>query len=146
MCPRLQLCKQAGPHGNGGLSTAPKGRITDLVINSTGLKVFGEGEWKVRKHGAEKRRVWRKLHLAVDPATHDIVAAEISLENVHDIEVLPTLLNPLRRKLEHVYADGAYDSKASHQLILRKGATACIPPRKSAGLWKKDTQEMTRCW
>ncbi|MFB2868758.1 transposase [Aeromonas veronii] len=50
-----------------------KGHITDLVIDSTGLKVFGEGEWKVRKHGAEKRRVWRKLHLAVDPATHKIV-------------------------------------------------------------------------
>ena len=107
-----------------------KGRITDLVIDSTGLKVFGEGEWKVRKHGAEKRRVWRKLHLAVDPVTHDIVAAEVSLENVHDAEVLPTLLNPLRRKLGRVYADGAYDSKASHQLFSRKGATACIPPRK----------------
>ncbi|MCF5899640.1 IS5 family transposase [Aeromonas veronii] len=97
-----------------------KGRITDLVIDSTGLKVFGEGEWKVRKHGAEKRRVWRKLHLAVDPVTHDIVAAEVSLENVHDAEVLPTLLNPLRRKLGHVYADGAYDSKASHRLLSRK--------------------------
>ncbi len=84
-----------------------------------------------------RQRVWRKLHLAVDPVTHDIVAAEVSLENVHDAEVLPTLLNPLRRKLGHVYADGAYDSKASHQLISRKGATACIPPRKSAGLWKK---------
>ncbi len=112
----------------------PKGRITDLVIDSTGLKVFGEGEWKVRKHGAKKRRVWHKLHLAVDPATHDNVAAEISLENVHDAEVLPTLLNPLRRKLGR---DGAYDRKASHQLISRKGAIACIPPRKSAGLWKK---------
>ena len=70
----------------------PKGRITDLVIDSTGLKIFGEGEWKVRKHGTEKRRVWRKLHLAVDPVTHDIVAAEVSMENVHDAEVLPTLL------------------------------------------------------
>lgn len=109
-----------------------KGRITDLVIDSTGLKVFGEGEWKVRKHGAEKRRVWRKLQVA-----HDIVAAEVSLENVHDAEVLPTLLNPLRRKLGRVYADGAYDSKASHQLISRKGATVCIPPRNNAGLWKK---------
>ncbi len=78
-----------------------------MVIDSTGLKVFGEGEWKVRKHGAEKRRVWRKLHLAVDPVTHDIVAAEISLENDHDVEVLPTLLNPLRRKLGRFYADGA---------------------------------------
>ena len=115
-----------------------KGTITDLVIDSTGLKVFGEGEWKVRKHGAEKRRVWRKLHLAVDPATHDIVAAEVSLENVHDAEVVPTLLNPLRRKLGTIYADGAYDSKASHQLIARKRATACIPPRQNAGLWEKE--------
>lgn len=108
-----------------------------MVIDSTGLKVFVEGEWKVRKHGAEKRRVWRKLHLAVDPVTHDIVAAEISLENVHDAEVLPTLLNPLRRKLGRVYSDGAYDSKASHQHISRKGATACIPPRKNAELCEK---------
>ena len=65
------------------------------------------------------------------------MAAEVSLENVQDAEMLPTLLNPLGRKLGHVYADGAYDSKASHQRILRKGATACIPPRKSAGLWNK---------
>ena len=64
--------------------------------------------------------MWRKLHLAVDPVTNDIVAAEVSRENVHDAQVLPTLLNPLRRKLGHVYADGTYDSKASYQLISRK--------------------------
>ncbi|MGY3896893.1 transposase, partial [Aeromonas enterica] len=75
-----------------------------------GLKVFGEGEWKVRKHGHDKRRVWRKLHLAVDPASHNIVAAEASLEDIHDAEVLPTLFNPLRRALGTVYADGAYDT------------------------------------
>lgn len=69
--------------------------------------------------------------------SHDIVVAEVSLENVHDAEVLPTLLNPLRRKLGRVYADGAYDSKASHQLISRKAATASIPSRKNAGLWEK---------
>ncbi|WP_339015987.1 IS5 family transposase [Aeromonas popoffii] len=114
-----------------------KGKVTNLVIDSTGLKVFGEGEWKARKHGAERRRVWRKLHLAVDPATHDIVAAEVSLENVHDAEALPTLLNPLWRKLGTIYADSAFDSNASHQLIARRGATSGIPPRKSAGLWKK---------
>ena len=81
--------------------------------------------------------MWRKLHLAVDPVTHDIVAAEVSLENVNDAEVLPTLLNPLRRKLERVYADSAYESTASNQLVSRKGATACISPRKNSGLWKK---------
>jgi hypothetical protein len=42
------------------------------VIDSTGLKVFGEGEWKVRKHGKERRRIWRKLHLAVDSNTHEL--------------------------------------------------------------------------
>jgi hypothetical protein len=80
-----------------------------------------------------RRRVWRKLHLAVDPATHDRVAAEVSLENVHDAGALPTLLNPLWRKLGTIYADSAFDSNASHQLIARRGATAGIPPRKSAG-------------
>ncbi len=89
-----------------------------MVIDSTGLKVFDEGEWKVSTHGDEKLRVWRKLHLAVDPVTHNIVVAEVSLENVYDVEVLPTLFNPLRHKLGHVYADDAYNSKASHQLNL----------------------------
>lgn len=93
---------------------------------------------KVRKHGAEKRRDSLKLHLAVDPVAHDTVAGEVSLENVHDAEWLSALLNPLRRKLGHVYADGAYDSKASYQLISRKGATVCIPPRNCSGLWKPD--------
>ena len=50
------------------------GPVAHLVIDATGLKVYGEGEWKIRKHGKEKRRVWRKLHLAVDAATHAIVA------------------------------------------------------------------------
>lgn len=72
------------------------------------------------------------VHLGVDPATHYIVAAEVSLENVRDAEVLPKLLNPQRRKLGHAYADG----KASQQLTACKGAAACIPPRKDAGLWK----------
>lgn len=108
-----------------------KARFNDLVIDSTGLKVFGNDEWKVRKRGAETRRVWYKSHLAVDPATHGIVAAEASLENAHDAEVLPSLLNPLRHKLGRIYADGAYNSKASHRLIARKAAIACIPPRKN---------------
>lgn len=56
-----------------------QGPVT-LVIDATGLKVYGEGEWKIRKHGKEKRREWRKLHLAVDAETHAVVAAEVSLE------------------------------------------------------------------
>lgn len=90
-------CAAVCPHNEVYRSAAHKRGITDLVIDSTGLKVFGKGEWKVRKHGAEKGCVWRKLYLAVDLATHEVVAAEVSLENIHGAEALPTLLNTLRR-------------------------------------------------
>jgi len=114
-----------------------QGQVAHLVIDATGLKVYGEGEWKIRKHGKEKRRVWRKLHLAVDAASHAIVAAEVSLETVGDNAVLPTLLNPLRRKIEQVSADGAYDTKECHALLKKKWAKATIPPRKNAALWEE---------
>ncbi|MCE9688266.1 IS5 family transposase, partial [Shewanella sp. AS16] len=82
------------------------------------------------------RRTWRKLHLAVDAATHEVIAAEVSLESVADNEVLPTLLNPLRRKIKQVSADGAYDTKGCHKLLKRKGSKPTIPPRKNAGYWE----------
>ncbi|HFQ4941535.1 TPA: IS5 family transposase [Vibrio vulnificus] len=110
-----------------------RGAIRHISIDSTGLKVFGEGEWKVKKHGAEKRRTWRKLHLAVDVETHEAISAEVSLVNVGDSEVLPTLLNPLRRKVTTVSADGAYDTKNCHETL---GCIPLIPPRKNAALWE----------
>lgn len=113
-----------------------KGRIRHIAIDSTGLKVFGEGEWKVKKHGNEKRRsrTWCKLHLAVDIDTHEVISAEVSLVNVGDSEVLPTLLNPLRRKIDSVSGNGAYDTKECHKVLQRKGITPLIPPRKKCWL------------
>lgn len=55
-----------------------------MVIDSSGLKVFGKDEWKVRKHGQEKRRVCRKPHLAADAGTHEVICADLSLNNVTD--------------------------------------------------------------
>ncbi|CAK2766625.1 transposase [Vibrio crassostreae] len=113
-----------------------RGTIRHIAIDSTGLKVFGEGEWKVKKHGAEKRRTWRKLHLAVDVETHEAISAEVSLVSVGDSEVLPTLLNPLRRRIDTVSADGAYDTKSCHETLKNKGSAPLIPPRKNAALWE----------
>lgn len=89
------------------------------VIDATGLKVYGEGEWKIRKHGKEKRRVWRKLHRrrCGDPCHR---CSRSQPETVGDNEVLPTLLNPLRRKIEQVSADGAYDTRACYALLQRR--------------------------
>ncbi len=89
--------------------TFTRGEIAHLVIDSTGLKVFGEGEWKVKKHGKERRRIWRKLHLAVDSNTHEIICADLSLNNVTDSEAFPVLSGRLtenqgsigRRRLRH---------------------------------------------
>jgi hypothetical protein len=108
-----------------------------LVVDATGLKVYGEGEWETRKHGKEKRRTWRKLHLAVDAATHEVITAEVSLESVADNEVLPTLLSPLRRKIKQVSADGVYDTKGCYKQLKRKGSKPTIPPRKNTDYWKE---------
>ncbi|CAI1582088.1 IS5 family transposase [Serratia fonticola] len=106
-----------------------RGEIAHLVIDSTGLKVFGEGEWKVKKHGQEKRRVWRKLHLAVDAETHEVICADLSLNNVTDAEAFPG------RKIKVASADGAYDTKRCHDELRRKKIKALIPPRARAGYW-----------
>lgn len=90
-----------------------RGTIRYIAINSTGIKVFGEGEWNV-KSTVSKNENFAKLHLSVDVDTHKAISAEVSLVSVSDSEVLPTLLNSLRRKIDTVYADGTYDTKSCY--------------------------------
>lgn len=92
-----------------------------IVVDSTGLKVFGEGEWKVRKHGKEKRRTWLKLHLAIDESTNDVEAAMLTADDVHDSETLPNMLNQIEGDVGQVTGDGAYDTHDSYQAALDVG-------------------------
>ena len=113
-----------------------------LVIDSTGVKVSGEGEWKVRQHGVSKRRTWLKLHLAPDAATGAIVAAVGSTCDVSDGEVLPELLAAVEDEIEQVSADGGYDQRQCYTAIKERGARAAIPPRKGgAHLATRQPQE-----
>ncbi len=112
-------------------TTRPDGPI-DLVVDSTGLKVYGEGEWKVKKHGADGRRTWRKLHLAVDPDTHTIVAQSLTENNVHDGDQVEPLLEQVESKINAFYGDGAYDQWKVHDSLEEKEIEAIIPPRKNA--------------
>jgi len=105
-----------------------------LVIDSTGLKVFGEGEWKVRVHGVGKRRVWRKLHLGVDQASGEIPAHDLTMNNVHDGPILPGLLDQVDSPIDQVSADTAYDSFRCHRAICDRHARPVIPPRKGASI------------
>jgi hypothetical protein len=107
-----------------------------LVVDSTGLKVYGEGEWKVRKHGYSRRRTWLKLHLALDPETHEIQAVVVSEPAVTDAEAIPDLLEQVQRPLASLTADGTYDRRTVYAELERHQARAVIPPRRDAKIWQ----------
>lgn len=111
-----------------------------VVVDSTGVKVYGEGEWKVRQHGVDKRRTWRKLHMGVNEATGEIVAAVASSNNVSDDEVFGDILDGIEAEIEQVSGDGAYDKRKCYDEIEARGAKATIPPRKDAVKWQEDAQ------
>ncbi|WP_104491163.1 IS5 family transposase [Paracoccus denitrificans] len=112
-----------------------------LLIDSTGIKVEGEGEWNARKHGGTKRRVWRKIHLGIDEQTLEIRAVEFTSSGIGDAPMLPGLLDqiPPEQEIGSVTADGAYDTRKCHDAIADRGAAAVIPPRKNAKPWKPNT-------
>lgn len=112
----------------------------NLLVDSTGVKVRGDGEWQVRRHGPGRRRQWRKVHLAMDTATGDIRAVEFTSSREGDSPVLPSLLAqlPSDQPLGTVTADGAYDTRACHTAIAERGATAIIPIRRNGRAWKED--------
>jgi hypothetical protein len=113
----------------------PKQGGMHLVIDSTGLKVYGEGEWKVRQHGVGKRRTWVKMHLGVDAESKGVVACEVTTVQWGDSEVIEGLLEQVTGEITHVSADGAYDTRNCHQAIAERGAKANIPPKENAVRW-----------
>lgn len=108
----------------------------DLVIDSSGFKVYGEGEWKVRVHGKSKRRTWRKLHLAIDADTQEVACCVVTTNDYADGEMLAGLLEGIEEPIESVKADGAYDTRACYTQLAKRGIKAIIPPRKGARIWQ----------
>lgn len=107
------------------------------VLDSTGLKVFGEGEWKVRQHGYSQRRTWRKLHLGIDAASGEIQVALLSDVSLDDAAAACELLPELKRPVEQVSADGAYDKRKVYETCAEQGVErVSIPPRHDAHIWQ----------
>src|SRR5262249_52300215 len=115
-----------------------------LVVDSTGVKVFGEGEWKVRQHGYTKRRTWRKLHIGADEATGEIVAAVVTTNAVADSQVLEDLLDQVDDEIEQVSGDGGYDKRPCYEALQQRGAKAAIPPQKNARIWQHGNRKEER--
>jgi hypothetical protein len=112
----------------------------NLLVDSTGIKFLGDGEWLARKHGTHRRRQYRKVHLAMDTATGDIRAVEFTSSREGDSPVLPGLLDqiPPDEQIGTVTGDGAFDTRRCHTAIVDRGGTAVIPIRKNGRLWKED--------
>jgi len=120
------------------LTSPSKKPIRHLVFDASGLKVFGEGEWKVRTHGQDYRRRWRKLHIGLDADSQQVVVALLTDATVVDPRALPRQLKQVQAPVERVYGDGAYDARTCYRAIHQRGARAIIPPRKGSVHWQDD--------
>ena len=113
-----------------------------IAIDSTGIKIYGEGEWKVRKHGYSKRRTWRKLHLGVDPKRGFLYAHTLTENNVDDGSQLEPLIDQIEDPVNEVSGDGAFDMEKCWDLLEEKNIIGIIPPRESAVYWADEHGEI----
>ena len=130
------LCKRS-PELRVALSPNQVQGAKHIVVDSSGLKVYGEGEWKVRQHGPSKRRTWRKLHLSVNEATQSIEAVVLTEASVDDAEAGGDLLDETEGPLEQVSGDGAYDKRKFYEAATQRGAERIVvPPQRNARIWQ----------
>ena len=111
-----------------------------ISLDASGIKVYGEGEWKRKIHGVGRPRKWMKLHVALDEDTQEVVAEVLTDSNVGDSSVVENLLDQIPDEIQEVKADGAYDRAATRISIKRRGARPIIPPPRNARI-KHDRQE-----
>lgn len=118
----------------------------DIVMDSTGLKIYGEGEWKVRIHGKSKNRTWRKLHVSVDPQSGEIQAAALTANSISDDQMVEPLLEEIQQPIRRFAADGSYDKRKVYDSLNKYApeAKVLIPPRKDARIWQHGNTKAER--
>lgn len=121
---------------NINIRTPTSGEIAHLVIYGTGLKVFGEGEWKVKQHGAEGRREWSKLHLAVDRATHKVICANLSLSGTTDAQPLPRLIKQITPENQATHSPAKWRQVLADKYRERNHAVVNQRLNGSNNVWK----------
>lgn len=111
--------------------------ISHIIMDSTGLKVFGEGEWKVRKHGYSKRRTWRKLHLSVDADTQQIIITKLTPNSITDSQAGVEMLNERDEPPDTLTGDGGYDRRKVYDACqLLDVDNVVVPPQRNAKIWQ----------
>ena len=110
------------------------GEPLHLLVDSTGLKLCGAGEWLVEKHGTKTRRTWRTLHIGMDANTGQIVAAALTRKEVDDASQVGPLLDQAAASVASFIADGAYDQDSVSAAVAERHpeAATIVPPRSTA--------------
>lgn len=118
-----------------------------IIFDSTGLKVHGEGEWKVKVHGKSGRRTWRKFHIGIDADTQDILCYDLTGNNKGDAEMAERMLEKLPCKVKSARGDGAYDASRFRKKVHDKGGVCIVPPPRDAAYkgadrgWEKERDD-----
>jgi hypothetical protein len=115
----------------------PRAGALDIVVDSTGLRIHGPGEWLGARHGGEQRRQWRKLHLGLNPNNGELVAQELTGNDVADPTALPSLLDQVDGRIGIFLGDGAYDGEATYDLLIQRPQDlplpeVVVPPRATS--------------
>lgn len=131
------ICKRAKALSM-NLPTLSSRRPSTIIVDSSGIKVLGEGEWKVKVHGKGRPRKWIKLHVAIDAATQEIVAEISTTAPMDDGKVFPDLFRQVSRSVKTVIGDGSYDDQVIRDLIRKNGGRALVPPPSNAVCHGKD--------
>jgi hypothetical protein len=132
-----RMCRRAIELEVPNLKNISEQNPINILIDSTGLKVFGAGQWHESKHGLKKRREWRKLHLIIDRDSQAILAQELTTEEESDDSQVQPLLEKIEQEISSISGDTAYDTDAVYQTILEQGSDnihIAIPPRSQAAL------------
>jgi hypothetical protein len=114
-----------------------------VVVDATGLKIFGEGEWKVRQHGYSKHRMWRKLHVGIDVESKEFVMMELTDNHIGESKLLKPLLAQYTDDLLKVGGDKGYDSYECHETIGNRGAVSAILLQKKAKIRRRRSKDTT---
>jgi hypothetical protein len=109
-----------------------KREAKDIVFDSSGLKVYGEGEWKVKVHGKSKRRTWRKIHIGIDPITQEIIVCDLTKNSASDSNTACNLLDEMKSRIRRAWGDGSFDDKRFREKIFQMGGEAIVPPPRNA--------------
>jgi hypothetical protein len=118
----------------GGLTVLPKhidrAEPLHLLVDSTGIEIYGEGEWLDQKHGIRSHRRWRKLHLGMNADTYEIVAVKLTPDNGGGVSEVPHLLDQIDADVASMTADGAYDGDTVYDAVIDRHPEAAVIPAR----------------